>query len=222
MNEIKVIRNDKSVRIKPGINILDANRNIAEENRILFKKHNIRSVDIMGSIGAGKTTTLEKIVERIRDKYRVVMIGGDIATTIDTARIQKFGIDVFQINAGCHLDAPLIQKTIRDIDLQSTDILLIENVGNLICPADYILGTDIRVCVVSVTEGPYMVVKHPVIIGNADIVVINKIEAAEMMEVDLDKLQEDVKKINPRAKVVLTSARKGIGIDALISAMGFD
>ncbi len=222
MDEIKIIKKDKSITIQPKINIYEVNRKIADENLQKFKENNVISIDIMGAIGAGKTTILEKIVEKIKDRYNVVMIGGDIATTIDTERINRFGIEVYQINAGCHLDAPLIKKTIKNINLADTDILLVENVGNLICPAEYVLGTDMRVCVVSVTEGPYMVMKHPIIIGHSDIVVINKIEMAELMEVDLEKLQEDVRKINPRTKIVLTSARKGKGIDELITELGFD
>ncbi|MCY3412973.1 MAG: hydrogenase nickel incorporation protein HypB [Candidatus Heimdallarchaeota archaeon] len=220
-DDIKIVTKERN--IQPKINVYDINREEAEKNKQIFEKHNIRAIDIMGSIGAGKTTILEKITEKLQGKINVMMIGGDIATTIDTKRIQKFNTNVVQINAGCHLDAKLIKKVIDDIsddELNRLQLVLIENVGNLICPAEYPLGTHMRVCVVSVTEGPYMVVKHPIIIGNADIVIINKIELAEVMEVDLDKLLSDVQKINPNARVVLTNARKGVGIDEIIAAIG--
>jgi hydrogenase nickel incorporation protein HypB len=120
----------------------------------------------------------------------------------------------------CHLDAHLVDHALEHLDLDSIDVLFIENVGNLVCPTDFPLGTDMRVLVISVTEGDDMVRKHPLIFRLADIVVINKVDLAEVMEVDPEALAADVRKVRPDAKVFLTDAKRGKGIDALISAMG--
>jgi hydrogenase nickel incorporation protein HypB len=203
-------------------NIMGPNLELSLENKEIFEKNNVLAVDIMGSIGSGKTTLLEESVKLLRDKYSVFVLGGDITTTIDVDRIARHNVPTIQINTGrgCHLDANLVRNAMLKIDLAKVDILFIENVGNLICPAGYPLGAELRVAVVSVTEGPYMVKKHPFIFGTAQIVVINKIDLAEVMEVDPEILKADVYKINPDAKVVLTAARHGQGIKEFIQLLG--
>ena len=205
-------------------NILARNLELSIENNKRFKSHNITSIDIMGSIGAGKTTLLEETVKRLHQKYNIFVLGGDVTTTIDVDRIAQHisHEQTIQINTGmeCHLDANLIRKSLDEINLDEVEVLFIENVGNLICPADFPLGTSFRVVVASVTEGPYFVKKHPHIFGHAKVVVINKKELADIMEVSLDNLKADVHKINPDARVVFTSARNGEGIDEFIEAMG--
>jgi hydrogenase nickel incorporation protein HypB len=126
------------------------------------------------------------------------------------------------VNTGkeCHLDANLVAKALKEINLSQTDLLFIENVGNLICPAEFPLGSEKRIVVISVTEGPFMVVKHPFIFMEADIVIINKIDLAEAMNVNVDDLERDVYSINPKAAVIKTDCRKGEGIDELIDALG--
>ena len=223
-DEIKIIRKEsrKIVEVNIKKDVYSANTELANENQKIFESNNVLAIDIMGSIGAGKTTLLENVVQILRDKYKILMIGGDVATSIDAERIKQHHVDVIQINAGCHLDANLIQRAIKEVDLKEVEILLIENVGNLICPSGYELGTKFRMCVVSVTEGPYMIKKHPFIIGNSDVVVINKIELAEAMEVDPNQLKEDVHKINPRAKVVFANAKRGEGVEEVIRSLGIE
>ena len=214
-------RPDGIIEIHPETSIFDANAQKASMNLERFLATGVTSINMMGTIGAGKTSLLEAIV-KILSKKRILMIGGDIATTVDTDRVQQHGADVIQIHSGCHLDATLIDNTLNSLDLTSYDICLIENVGNLICPANFPLGTHKRVCVVSVTEGPYMIRKHPVIILNSNVLVINKVEFADAMEVDVEQLKRDALEINPNIKIVTTSARKGLGIDILIKELGLD
>lgn len=202
-------------------NILKANAELAQQNRELLRKQGVKAIDVMGSIGAGKTSLIEKMVQKLKTHYRIAVFKGDLTTTIDAEIIGKHGVNVVAINTGkeCHLDANLVQKALRRLDLEATDLLFIENVGNLICPAEFPLGSEKRIVVISVTEGPYMVVKHPFIFMDADVAVINKIDLAEAMGVDIAKLQNDVKKINPKTKTVTTNCRTGKGVDQVIAAL---
>jgi len=207
--------------IELNIDILKANQKLAEENRKLLQKNGVRAIDIMGAIGAGKTSLIEKLVEALKDKYRIAAFKGDLTTTIDAEQIAEHGVEVVPINTGkeCHLDANLVKKALRRLDLTKIDLLFIENVGNLICPAEFPLGSQKRIVVTSVTEGPYMVIKHPFIFADADIVAINKIDLAKPMQVDVKKLEKDVEAINPKAQVAFTNCRTGEGIDTVIEAL---
>jgi hydrogenase nickel incorporation protein HypB len=175
----------------------------------------------MGSIGAGKTSLIEKLVQALKKKYRIAVFKGDLTTTIDAERIGHHGVEVVAINTGreCHLDANMVAKAVERINLEEVDLLFIENVGNLICPAEFPLGTEKRVVVVSVTEGPYMVVKHPFSFMDADVAVINKKDLASVMKVDTKKLGIDVKEIKPDVKIVITNALNGEGVEELIDAL---
>jgi len=202
--------------------ILKANRRLAEENRRLLDKHNVRAIDIMGATGSGKTTLIEGMIRRLKGKYRIAVIKGDLTTTIDAEAISRHGVEAIPVNTGkeCHLDANLIQKALKRLNLEEIDLLLIENVGNLICPAEFPLGSHNRIVIVSVTEGPYMIVKHPYIFMDADVIVINKVDLAEAMGVNPRRLMEDARMINPKAKVVLACCRSGLGIGEVIEALG--
>jgi len=202
-------------------NLLEFNKRIALENRKLLDEHGVKAIDFMGSLGAGKTSLIEALIDRIKDKYRIAVIVGDVSTSIDSNRISRHGVKAIQINTGreCHLDAHLVRRALQNIDLENIDLLLLENVGNLICPAEFPLGAHFRVVVVSVSEGGDVIIKHPLSFKDVDIVVINKIDVADAFNVDPQALIEDVKKVNPKAKVVLTSARTGMGLDDLIKAL---
>ena len=207
--------------IELDVNILEANRKLATENKELMRENGVKAIDVMGSIGSGKTSLIEKLVQNLKGKYRIAAFKGDLTTTIDAELIAKHGVGVVPINTGkeCHLDANLVKKALRRINLKDIDLLFIENVGNLICPAEFPLGSEKRIVVVSVTEGPYMVVKHPFIFMDTDVVVINKMDLARPMEVDVKKLERDAKAINPKAKVVATNCRSGEGITSVIDAL---
>lgn len=207
--------------IELDLNILKANERLAEENRRILRKWGVKAVDVMGSIGSGKTSLIEKMIGILKDRYRIAVFKGDLTTTIDAEMIARHGVESVPINTGkeCHLDANLVSKAIRRLDLDKIDLLFIENVGNLICPAEFPLGSEKRVVVISVTEGPYMVIKHPFIFVDADIVAINKIDLAEAMRVDVNKLKCDVKTINPRSVPVPTNCRSGEGVPKVVKAL---
>jgi hydrogenase nickel incorporation protein HypB len=221
VNLKKVKAEEETVEIEPGMDILKVNEKLAHKNRELLRKHNVKAIDVMGSIGAGKTSLIEKLVQTLKEKYHIAVFKGDLTTTIDAERIGRHGVEVVAINTGreCHLDANLIAKAVQRINLESIDLLFIENVGNLICPAEFPLGSEKRIVVVSVTEGPYMVVKHPFSFMDADVVVINKKDLAEVMKVDTAKLDMDVKEIKPNMKVVVTDALTGEGVGELVEAL---
>jgi hydrogenase nickel incorporation protein HypB len=202
--------------------ILKENQRIADENRLLLKKHGVVSVDVMGSIGAGKTSLIENLVKLLKRNHSIAVFKGDLTTTIDAEIIRRHGVEVVAINTGkeCHLDANLVKKAILKLNLDTINMLIIENVGNLICPAEFPLGSEKRIVVVSVTEGPYMVVKHPFIFMDAHVVVVNKMDLAKAMNVDLNQLKADVEQVNPKAKVVFANCRTGEGAEAVVKALG--
>jgi len=202
--------------------LLKANQRLADENKRFLHEHGVRAIDIMGAIGSGKTSLIEKLVGLLKAGYGIAVFKGDLTTTIDAELIARHGVEVVAINTGkeCHLDANLVGKALRRLDLKGVNLLFIENVGNLICPAEFPLGSDKRVVVVSVTEGPYMVVKHPFIFMEADVVVINKVDLAEAMNVDVERLEKDVERINPKAVVVATNCRSGEGVDGVVRVLG--
>jgi len=210
-----------TLEIEPGVDILEVNKQLARKNMELLREHNVKAIDIMGSIGAGKTSLIEKLVQSLKQKYRIAVFKGDLTTTIDADRIGKHGVQVLTINTGreCHLDANVVARAVERISLEDIDLLFIENVGNLICPAEFPLGTEKRVVVVSVTEGPYMVIKHPFTFMTADVMVINKKDLAEIMKIDTEQLKKQAKEIKPDVKVAVTNALSGEGIEELIKAL---
>ena len=213
----------KTVDVDIGRDVLDRNRELAEKNHGLLKAKNIISFDFVGSIGSGKTLLIENIIERLKEKGRKAgVIAGDVAGEVDYRRFREHSVPVVNLNTGkeCHLDAHLIEHALEDLDVDGLDVLFIENVGNLVCPGDFPLGTDKRVVVVSVTEGDDMIKKHPVIFALSDIIVVNKIDLAEAMEVDPNVLRNDAVALGTRAPVIETDAKHGQGIDGLMGAMG--
>jgi hydrogenase nickel incorporation protein HypB len=150
------------------------------------------------------------------------MIAGDLATRIDADRVGSHGVDTVQINTGtaCHLDARMIRVAIDEADISKYKVVFIENVGNLICPAGYSLGVEKKVVVVSVTEGPYMVRKHPLTIKRSDMVVINKIDLAEALDFDVDALEKDIREVDANLPVFKVSSKTGAGLDKLIAHLG--
>ena len=211
----------KTVNIDIRKDLFGANENAAALNAEVFKEHGIVAVDIMGSVGTGKTQLIESLCEHLRDKYRILMFAGDLATTIDADRVASHGVDTVQINTGtaCHLDARMIRVALQKIDLADYQVVFIENFGNLICPAGYSLGVDKKIVVVSVTEGPYMVRKHPLTIKHADMIIINKIDLVDALEFDVDALEADIREVDAKMPVFRVSSKTGEGIDKLAEAL---
>ena len=202
--------------------LLAKNRNLAKENRKRFDRTNILAIDIMGSIGSGKTSLIKAILKRLGMGKEVAVIAGDLTTTIDAERIEAEGARVIQVNTGkeCHLDAHLVRRALKEIKLDGVKLLFIENVGNLICPGEFPLGAHKRLVVTSVTEGPYTLIKHPYIFREADVIVLNKIDLAKAMKVNPSQMERDARKINPHVPFIRTNAVKGIGIPKVIGALG--
>jgi hydrogenase nickel incorporation protein HypB len=202
--------------------LLEKNRALAKENRKRFDKFNLIAIDVMGSIGSGKTSLIKAILKKLNMNGKIGVIAGDLTTDIDGKRILEEGARVVQVNTGkeCHLDAHIINLAIKKMNLNGIKILFIENVGNLICPGEFPLGAHKRLVITSVTEGPYMIVKHPYIFREADLIVLNKIDLAKAMNVNPSQLEKDAKRINPRAPFIKTNALKGIGVSKIINILG--
>jgi len=204
--------------------ILKANEELSLENHRVMKEHEITAIDVMGSVGSGKTSIIKALISTLKTNKRIAVIEGDVTTTIDADLIASENVPAVQVNTGkeCHLDANLIKKALTRLELNNLDLIFIENVGNLICPAEFPLGSDKRLVVISVTEGPYMVVKHPMMFIDANTVAINKIDLASAMEVDPSKLRNDILNINRRGSVIPTSCKKNIGIAEIAKALGIN
>jgi len=213
----------KVVTVDIEKDILSENRRIADENRKHLEDHGIVAFDFLGAIGSGKTLIIEKLVEELKAKgKRAAAIAGDVSGDDDYQRFVAHGIPAANVNTGkeCHLDAHLVDHALEDLPLDNVDYLFIENVGNLVCPVDFPVGSHKRVVVISVTEGDDMVRKHPAIFAFSDVIVINKIDLAKVMEVDPKILERDARRINPAARIVMMDARRGKGIAELTKALG--
>lgn len=198
--------------------LLKRNEELAKRNRDLLDENRVIAIDIMGSVGAGKTSLIKNLIIRLKNKRQLAVIAGDLTTTIDAERIKEEKVEVVQVNTGkeCHLDANLIARALKKFNLENLDIIFIENVGNLICPAEFPLGSHKRIVVVSLTEGPWMVTKHPYIFREADLVVINKIDLARAMNVSVESITEDVHQLRPELRTIPTNCLTGQGIEKII------
>jgi hydrogenase nickel incorporation protein HypB len=209
--------------VELGTDILDANKKLAASNQEQLRSYGVKCFDIQGAIGSGKTLIIEGLIDLLKEKgVSCAVIAGDVAGDDDYRRFREHGVPVINVNTGkeCHLDAHLVDHAIEKLDLDDVDVLFIENVGNLVCPADFPLGSEKRVTVVSVTEGDDMVRKHPILMGMSDIIVVNKMSLADAMGVDPAVLEGDAREINPHVPVVFTDARTGEGLDVLLQRMG--
>ena len=197
-------------------NIMDANKKLADKNLKNLEDNGIFCIDFVGAIGSGKTTLIEEIIDNT--DYKIGVLAGDVISKFDAGRIEKHNVPVVGLNTGkeCHLDAHLVGHGIGDLPLADLDVLIIENVGNLICPVDFELGSHMRIVVVSVTEGDDTVEKHPIIFQTSDAVVINKVDLADAVGADADKMVNDAKKLNPNVKVIKSSLKENIGLDEII------
>ena len=206
--------------------VLKANSETAHENYDMLKEHDIVSIDFMGSIGAGKTAMIIKLAEKLRTKgKKVYAIAGDVTGADDFTRMENSGIKAVNCNTGkdCHLTANMIHKKLHEMDLNDVDVLFIENVGNLVCPADFPLGTDYRVVVISTTEGDDMVRKHPDIFIHSDIAILNKIDIADAVDVDPEVIVNDYRKLTGGNKpMIKASVKKNIGIDEILKELDLE
>ncbi|MGA3199818.1 MAG: hydrogenase nickel incorporation protein HypB [Halobacteriota archaeon] len=210
------------LEIEVGRDILKRNKEEADQNLAVLKRYNIRAFDILGSIGSGKTSIIEKVVPMLqRQGLQIGAIAGDVVGEDDFVRMKALDIPVVNLNTGteCHLDAHLVGHAIERLPLKELDILFIENVGNMVCPTDFELGTDARIVVVSVTEGDDVVNKHPMIFRVSDIGIINKIDLAEAVGASVARMKNDMERIAPQVKQILMSVRTGEGISQLVDRL---
>lgn len=204
------------MEVKVVQNVLRANDALARANRNEFDEAGLLAVNLIGSPGAGKTTLLERTVQHLKGRCRMACIEGDPYTSKDAERIAALGVPTVQINTrgGCHLDANLVASAMGNLSLLSTDLLLIENVGNLMCPAQYDLGEHLTAVVLSVTEGADKPDKYPAAFQRSAAVIISKVDVLHATDVDLAQLTESVRRYSPNAAVFHVSARTGEGVEA--------
>lgn len=206
------------MKVKVATKILEANDRIALENRRLFDNAGVFVINLMSAPGAGKTSLLEKTLEQKTD-LKIGVIEGDIAGTDDAERIERLGAPVVQINTGgaCHLDANMIYEVLGELPLNTLDILVIENVGNLVCPAEFKVGEDMKVMLLSITEGHDKPLKYPLMFQESSALVLNKVDLVPYTNVDMNKIKKDALSLNPKLKIFEVSCRTGKGIDEWIS-----
>lgn len=204
------------MKVKVVTKILEANERLAEENRKTFKEAGVFVINLMGAPGAGKTSLLEKTILELKRKIKIGVIEGDIAGTDDAERINNSGVPVVQINTGgaCHLDANMISEVLTEIPLKGLDMVIIENVGNLVCPAEFKVGEDMKAMVLSITEGHDKPLKYPLMFQESAALVLNKIDLLPHMNVDIGKIKNDALSLNPTLKIFEVSCKTGEGIDS--------
>jgi len=199
--------------------ILEANDRIAEENRRTLKDAGVLAVNLMSAPGAGKTTLLAKTIPVLAGRLRFGVIEGDIQGTYDAEVIAALGVPVIQINTegACHLDANMISDILPEMPLSDIDVLVIENVGNLVCPAEFDVGEEAKVMLLSVTEGHDKPLKYPLMFQKSEALILNKIDLLPHIDVDMEKIRRDALALNPRLKIFEISCRSGEGMDAWIT-----
>ena len=197
-------------------NILAVNENVAQEIRQSLAARSIRTINVMSSPGAGKTTLLERTIQRLHERLGIGVIEGDIETSNDAERIEAAGAETVQINTrgACHLEAHMVRDALAQIELANINLLLIENIGNLVCPAAWDLGEDIRVVVASTTEGDDKPAKYPQMFAISEVMVVNKIDLLPYVDYDLQKVRKQALAINPNLHIFEVSCRTGEGLDA--------
>lgn len=202
------------MKVKVVTNILEANDRIADENRRIFQETGVYVINMMSGPGAGKTSLLVRTIQEMQQKVKIGVIEGDIAGTDDAERIDSLGVPVVQINTGggCHLDANMIREVLPDMPLKDLDLLIIENVGNLVCPAEFKVGEDMKVMLLSVAEGHDKPLKYPLMFQESSALLLNKIDLLPYIDVDMAKIRKDSLSLNPKLKIFEVSCKTGQGI----------
>ena len=203
------------MRIAVVKNILDANSRIAQENRKLFDSHGLTVINLMSSPGAGKTTLLEQMGTHFEGLLKIGVIEGDIQTTLDAERVAAAGLQAVQIetDGACHLDANMIQNALENLDINGLDLLVVENVGNLVCPAEFNVGEDHKVMMLSVTEGDDKPYKYPLMFKESQILLISKVDLLPYLRCDVEKIKEAARSINPDLIIFEISSYTRQGLD---------
>lgn len=197
-------------------NILDANERIAQENRKLFDEKRLYVINLMSSPGAGKTTLVEKTIAEFKDRYAIGVIEGDVQDTCDADRVAALGIPAVQINTGggCHIDGNMIREALPSLNLDQLDFLIVENVGNLVCPAEFKIGENAKVMILSTPEGADKPAKYPLMFHESSVMIINKMDLMDYVDFDIDRAKKDARISNPDLKIFEVSCKTSSGLDA--------
>jgi hydrogenase nickel incorporation protein HypB len=216
VSEVSKARCGNLVKVTIAQNILAANDTVAREVHQSLTAHGIRALNVMSSPGAGKTTLLERTIERLRGQLAIAVIDGDVETSADAERIEAAGAEAVQVNTrgACHLEAHMIRDALAQVELADIDLLVIENIGNLVCPAGWELGEDLRIVVVSTTEGDDKPAKYPQMFAIAQVMVVNKLDLLPYVDYDVQKVRRHALAINPNLRIFELSCRTGEGLEA--------
>lgn len=203
------------MKIQVVENIMAANDMIARDNRRIFDRHGLFVLNLMSSPGAGKTTLLERTISALKDTIAIAVIEGDIRGYVDAERIERHGVPVIQINTGgeCHLDANMIRNGLDALDLTGRELLIIENVGNLVCPAEFRVGENLKAMILSVPEGDDKPIKYPLMFIESQVLIINKIDLLGMVDFDIEKVEQSARALNPNIQIFRLSCKTGEGIE---------
>jgi hydrogenase nickel incorporation protein HypB len=195
--------------------VLQKNDEVAYQNRLFFKNSGILALNLVSSPGSGKTSLLERTLDKLKTRIRMAVVIGDVQTDLDARRLASFDLPVIQLvtNGACHLEAPLVRDALSDIQPEQTDLLFIENVGNLVCPAGFDLGEAMKVVIASTTEGDDKPLKYPAMFRNASVLVINKTDLIPYVNCDLAELRDNALRINPALTIFETSCVNGDGLE---------
>ena len=205
------------MEIKVVHQIMEWNEDVSNEVKEELKSKKVCLVNVMGSPGAGKTSLITTIINKLGDKYRFGVIEGDIAGQIDAEKMKALGIPVVQLNTdgACHIEAMSIQNILPDFNLDELDVIFVENIGNLVCPAEFNIGESFRIAILSVPEGDDKVAKYPLMFATTDGLVLNKYDMIEYFDFDTERVVNDAKDVNPDVKIMNVSSRTGEGVDEL-------
>ena len=205
--------------IAVNVNVLNKNDEVAAGVKKSLSERGIRMINLLGTPGSGKTTLLEQVLTDSRiDRSKIAVIEGDLYTTKDAERMEQIGVRAIQLNTegACHLEADMIENALSELDLEGIDTVVVDNIGNLVCTAEFLLGEHLRIGVASVTEGNDKPLKYPLLFQTADVVLINKIDLQPYTNFDVQRFEDDVHSLNPNARVYTCSAFKGEGLEPVI------
>lgn len=215
------------MEINIGKNILSENGRVALNIKSILKEKSIFSIELLGSPGSGKTTIIESIIEYFKKDYKIAVIEGDVASDVDSVRLKKYDIPVVLINtenlsSTCHMEANMIKSAIDELDLQNLDLLIVENIGNLVCPASFDLGCQIRIVVLSLPEGSDKPIKYPLIFKNSNVIILSKYDLEKLAPFDFDSFNKTIKILNPDLKVFKLSAYQNLNMNDFINYISIE
>lgn len=207
------------MKIRVVRQILEWNEDCSNEIKEILNKKNVTLINVMGSPGTGKTSVIIELIKKLKDKYNIAVVEGDIAGQIDAEKIDALGISVVQLNTEgeCHLEAMSIKNILGYFDLEEIEIIFVENIGNLVCPAEFDIGEDLKIAILSIPEGDDKAVKYPLLFSKAEAVVLNKYDMLPYFDFDAEKVERNIMLLNKKAQVYRVSSKTGEGLEPLVN-----